>query len=410
MPDRSHHQVSPESLADIQWLVSDEAVRWLDAALRLSASATSLQAAEVERLRRELSRERTHLVLELAALRQKARAKFSAAERMFFTPLGLEQATDEVIGGYKARRFAGADQVIDLCSGIGGDLAALAEVCRVVGYDRDPRMAVLAEANLRAIERADRGTALVAEGSNVDVGDAAAWHIDPDRRPTGRRTTHVELHDPTWQTIETMLARNNQAAVKLSPATTLEPPLEERAELEWISRARECRQLVAWFGHLANDAGRRRATVLGAAGEAPRSVVGVPGEPTVPLGRVEQYLYEPDPAVLAAKLDGTLAAEHELSLISSGIAYYTAAHRVDDAALACFEVRDVLPFQIKTLKALVRQLGIGRLEIKKRGVDNDPERLRKELQLHGDASATLLVTRIAGRVTAIIAERIAGSV
>ena len=207
-----------------------------------------------------------------------------------------------------------------------------------------------------------------------------------------------------------MLARNSHAAVKLSPATTLELRLEERAELEWISRARECRQLVAWFGHLANDAGRRRATVLGAAGEAPRSVVGVPGEPTVPLGRVEQYLYEPDPAVLAAKLDGTLAAEHELSLISSGIAYYTAAHRVDDAALACFEVRDVLQFQIKTLKALVRQLGIGRLEIKKRGVDNDPERLRKELQLHGDASATLLVTRIAGRVTAIIAERIAGSV
>jgi hypothetical protein len=206
-----------------------------------------------------------------------------------------------------------------------------------------------------------------------------------------------------------MLAQNEHAAVKLSPATTLEPSIEARAELEWISRARECRQLVAWFGRLASEQGRRRATVLGAAGETPRSVVGLPGEHLAPLNRVETYLYEPDPAVLAARLDGALAQEHELNLISSGIAYYTASHRVLDAALACFEVRDVLPFQSKSLKAIIRQRGIGRLEIKKRGVDHDPERLRKELQPKGDASATLLVTRVAGRVTAIVAERVGGT-
>ena len=355
MPDRSSHQVSPESLADIHWLVSDEAVPMLDAAMRLSASATSLQAAEVERLRRALVAGTHAPGAGAGGAAAEGPGKVRAADRMFFTPLGLEQATDEVIAGYKARRFAGADHVLDLCSGIGGDLVSLAGVCRVTGYDRDPRMAVLAEANLRALGRADRGAALVGEVSGVDLGTAAAWHIDPDRRPTGRRTTHVELHDPTWETIETMLARNDHAAVKLSPATTLEPPLEERAELEWISRGRECRQLVAWFGRLASESGRRRATVLGPADETPRSVVGVPSEPTVPLDRVEQYLYEPDPAVLAAKLDGALAAEHELNLISSGIAYYSASHKVDDTALACFEVRDVLPFQIKPLKALVRQ-------------------------------------------------------
>ena len=57
-------------------------------------------------LRKELSAERVHLVLQQAALRHRARDKFAAAERMFFTPLGLEQATDEVIAQHKAQRFA----------------------------------------------------------------------------------------------------------------------------------------------------------------------------------------------------------------------------------------------------------------------------------------------------------------
>ena len=34
-----------------------------------------------------------------------ARTKFSHAEAMFFTQRGLEQATDEIVAAYKARRF-----------------------------------------------------------------------------------------------------------------------------------------------------------------------------------------------------------------------------------------------------------------------------------------------------------------
>ena len=48
-----------------------------------------------------------------------------------------------------------------------------------------------------------------------------------------------------------MLARNANAAIKLAPATKLPPDWIARCELEWISRDRECRQLVAWHGNLA---------------------------------------------------------------------------------------------------------------------------------------------------------------
>ena len=79
---------------------------------------------------------------------------------------------------------------------------------------------------------------------------------------------------------------------------------------------------------------------------------------------------------------------------------------LDDPALACFEISDVLPLDLKRVRALLRERNIGRLEIKKRGVDHDPHKLRRQLGLIGEESATLFVTRLRGRVTAILARRI----
>src|SRR5918993_3296681 len=78
-------------------------------------------------------------------LRGRARAKFGAdADRMFFTPDGLEQATRAEVAARHAARFAaaGAGRVLDLCCGIGGDLIAFARAGpAVTGGDRGPATA-----------------------------------------------------------------------------------------------------------------------------------------------------------------------------------------------------------------------------------------------------------------------------
>jgi len=55
---------------------------------------------------------------------------------------------------------------------------------------------------------------------------------------------------------------------------------------------------------------------------------------------------------------------------------------------------------------LVREAELGTLEIKKRGIDVDPGALRTTLPLHGEGSATLILTRISGKKTAILADRV----
>ena len=393
---------------DYRWLVAPETA----ALLSNVASWHEPLVTQAAQLRRQLSPARTHLLLEQIALRERGRAKFSIADRMFFTPLGLEQSSDEIVADYKASRFAAQDPTFDLCCGIGGDLLALGRRSQTTGFDRDPNVAIIAEANGRLIAvDGERGLAVacptvsVRDVDEIDLTECRAWHIDPDRRPRGRRTTHVELHEPDLATLERLLARNRNAAIKLAPAA--EPPdawLRD-AELEWISRARQCRQLVAWFGELAGQPGQRRATVLGASATPLRTIVGVPREEPPAIGRMDAYLFEPDAAVLAAGLDGALAAEHGLAPITPGIAYWSGPRPIDDAAMSCFEVHETLPLDLKRLTALLRAHNVGRLEIKKRGVDHDPQTLRRQLAPAGDESATLLLLKIAGRVTAIVGRR-----
>lgn len=414
-------------LADIEWLTGAAAGVIL---AELAEDARPLHVIAA-RLRTSFTADRTHLLLEQAELRRRAAAKFAHPEQMFFTRVGLEQATDEWVAAYKASRIierrAGSvsnrssalavqgdretgnriADVADLCCGIGGDLMAFTRCGTSIGVERDPVVAHLAGVNsgnaVQAIDVAD-----------FDVRAVDAWHIDPDRRPGGRRTTSLEWCEPNRETIEQLLKCTPNAAVKLAPATDVPNAWAERCELEWLSRDRECRQLVAWHGELAASPGQRRATIVShcvsrgvpAPESEHRTIVGMANQPTPIATSVLEYVFDVDPAVTAARLAGVIAAEHELSVLGGGPSYLTGARFIDDAALACFRVNDVLPMRVGKLAAHLRARDIGQLEIKKRGVDIDPEQLRRELKLRGTYAATLLITKVGGRPMAMLAERV----
>jgi len=398
------------SVDDYRWLTSADAAPWLARAAAADGGLSTVRLTA--ELRRQLSAPRTHLVLEQVDLRRRARQKFDAAERMFFTRRSLEQSTDEVVAAYKARRFPSAATVADFCCGIGGDLLALAARGPAVGVDCDPIVAELAAANCRAVivgksaQASATTEVIVADVDATDARSFAAWHIDLDRRPQGRRTTRVELHEPGPEAIDRLRTACANGAVKLAPAATLPAAWHDEAELEWISRDGECRQLVCWFGGLAHDCGRRRATVIGKSADTVRTIVGRAAEEPSLAPSLGAYIYEPDAAILAAGLSPVLAAEHGLAGITPGIAYLTGERPVADAALDCFAVREIMPLDVRQLRGLLHARHIGRLEIKKRGVDGTPEKLRRDLKLAGTASATLILLPISGRPTAVLAERV----
>jgi hypothetical protein len=394
------------ALGDYRWLVSDDAARWLEIARAELANQRQFSAAFVARLRKDLSAERAHLIVEQAELRQRASAKFALADRMFFTRRALEQATDEAVAACKAMRISAAGPVLDLCCGIGGDLLALARQTKAIGVELDPIAALCAQANAAAHGFShEQCSVKVANVRQADLTMAQAWHCDPDRRASGGRTSKIELGEPGSEQLERFLAGNSAAAIKLAPAAHAPPGWNSRAEFEWLGSRGECRQQVAWFGALAHHPGQQAATIADAE-SGPRTVVGVPGDSLPVASQLARYLYEPDASVLAAKLVNTLCAEHAVQSVSAGIAYLTGDQPIRDAALDSFEIVDVLPLDQKQLRAYCRERGLGRLEVKKRGVDVDVERLRKEIVSQGDNEATLILSPVLGRPKAIVARRI----
>nr|BFE86269.1 hypothetical protein GCM10020093_088700 [Planobispora longispora] len=62
----------------------------------------------------------------------------------------------------------------------------------------------------------------------------------------------------------------------------------------------------------------------------------------------------------------------------------------------------MLPFSLKRLRAALRERDAGNVTVKKRGSAIDIERLRKDLRLSGNASATVVLTRIGEKPFALV--------
>jgi hypothetical protein len=135
-------------------------------------------------------------------------------------------------------------------------------------------------------------------------------------------------------------------------------------------------------------------------------VTGVADQPIPLTAKADRYVFDVDAAVVAAQLFGAVAALYDLHALGRAPTYLTGDTPIcSDPALDCFEVEDILPWRPRVLSQHLRTRNVGRLEIKKRGVNLIPEVIMHRLKLRGDEAATLLVSNIAGRPTAILAQR-----
>ena len=228
--------------------------------------------------------------------------------------------------------------------------------------------------------------------------------FDPARRASGRRQSDPADWSPPLDAVFARAAAK-PTGVKLGPALD-HALLPSGVEAQWVSVDRDVVELVVWTGPLARDGVGRSALLLG--GDRSAELTAPAEAPDAEPGAIGEYLLEPDGAVIRARLIGELARRVGGRMLDPTIAWITT-----DAAPAtpfgqAFRVREELPFDERKLKSALRERDIGTLEIKKRGVDVDPASFRTRLGLKGASSATLVLTRIAGRRVAILADRIAG--
>lgn len=391
------------------------------AALALAADQPDPDSvAAGDALRRGFAPDLAAAALTQVALRRRARTKFGAgADELFLTSDGLQQATRPAVSAHRAHRLvaAGVRRVVDLGCGLGADALALADAgLEVIGVEADPVTAILARAN--AATRAARGSGSGnGSGSGPGPGDgtveirtgtaeelapdlltdpATAVFCDPARRDERGRVWRVEQFSPGWDLVTGLLDGVRPACVKLGPALP-HALIPDGVAAEWVSHAGDVVEVALWAGPVGPGAaaGTRTASLLPAGlhpGPIERLIRTGP-DPAAPVGPIGRFLHEPDGAAIRAGVVGQLATWTGSHLVDPQIAYLTSDTATDTPWLTSFAVTEVLPYSEKVLRRWVTEHRVGRLEIKKRGVEVDPAALRRRLRPAGPAEATLILTR-----------------
>ena len=387
-----------------KWITDSQTLRMIDT-IRERMVAGEDSNKIVASLRRELTTERATFILAQAELQLRARKKFSRADSMLFTKLGLEQATSEPIAIFKQSCLPKTQAVLDICCGIGGDAIGFSNFPRLTVVDQDETTLAYAKHNLQIYGAGEpEFTALAESFADTSIPSGAFVHIDPDRRTSGR-TVRAENFSPDLDTILRRLSPEQAACIKLAPATRLETHIARPHQRHWIGHQRECKQQLLWLSPEMESQAGNRITVIDREGAATNLEIAEVHERRI-VSPIGQYLYEPHAAVLAADLVDSVAKRFQLGRLSVGSVYLTGEAIDPSPFLSGFRLIEQCSMKAKKIQAALQAHDVGVVEWKNRGVDAAAVARVRKIRTEGSKNATVILTRMGKQFVSLICERL----
>ncbi|MEZ2189540.1 SAM-dependent methyltransferase [Corynebacterium sp. CCM 9204] len=351
--------------------------------------------SDTQMLRRRFG-EHARAVTELATARRTAVGKLPS--NWLVCHDSAQQATAPQVAAVRSKRLAerlgqGA-RIHDVTCSIGTELPALtAAGLAATGSDIDPvRVRMAAVNTASAVAVAD------ALAPPLRSGGVDAIIADPARRAGGRRITNPRQLLPPLPNLLDACA-GIPVAVKCAPGldfsdwnglvslVSVDGGVKEACLYSPSLGNGEMREAVVLSTSDAGDTVVDRITDLYPDG-GDASIAGPPG----------QYIIDPDGAIVRAGLVRHYAVRENLWMLDDRIAHLT-GDRVPVGKTG-FPFIEQVP--LKRLRTALRNHGGGTLEILVRGVDIDPDKLRRSLKLTGDRPMTVVITRIGSSGVALV--------
>lgn len=309
----------------------------------------------------------------------------------------VQQATPLGVAEYRAQLLsaAGVGSVHDVTCSIGTEGHALSNAdIDYIGSDLDHVRLLMATHNVPAghFARADALRPITTDGVIV---------ADPARRSGGNRITDpTQLMPPLPDLINAYPGRD--MAIKCAPGLDFS---DWHGLVSLVSVDGGVKEACLYTPDLAQAAGRHgtREAVIIRNGEvdhidnANADRTGTNNDLPEAAGP-GRYIIDPDGAIVRAGLVRHYAAREGLWQLDPQIAYLT-GDRIPDGTSG-FELKEIVP--VKKLKSALATYGAGRVEILVRGLDVDPDQLRKKLKLKGTESMAVVMTRIGRNGVALI--------
>ncbi|WP_076792676.1 class I SAM-dependent methyltransferase [Chlorobium sp. KB01] len=351
-------------------------------------------------------------IAEQIGCRRKAAKKLPSLStyNLLYTPLSLEQASGERAAAFKASMLSGK-RLIDLSGGLGIDSIFLSRNIEEVLYcERDPLLCAMMEHNLKQcgignvqVHHADSLTMLAGFPDN-----SFEWiYVDPARREEGRRSVTLESASPDVVLNHDLLLRKGaKVCIKASPAlelSTLKAILPALSEIVVVSVDRECKESLLLLDRGARDRPVTiRAVALSTGSDAVVEVCGDPDADRAIASSLKVFLYEPDPAIIKARLSAVLVRNYALEFLNGSVDYLTGEQLIADFPGRLFRVLDAVPWKPKTFRAFLDRHHITGASIQRRDFPLSVEELRKRFSIRESERAFLFFTRNAEREPVVI--------
>jgi hypothetical protein len=384
-----------------QQLLTPSGQEVLQAATALSPRESDF-LIHFQSLSRRFPRDLARAALEIAILRREAATKFPFADKLYLTRQAMEQASSFEISSYRAERFRQFPYIADLGCSIGGDTFALTQIAPTIGLDVDLLRLFMASANPLALGLMPN-TQLIQSNLTFSLpfkSGSVALFFDPARRAGDHRFFSVQQYQPPLSITQTWLPDFPSLGVKISPSVDLAELNGYESELEFISFHGELKEAVLWFGSLKTA--YRRATILPGPYQLVRSLPSQMASVPTQISDPGSYRYEPDPAIIRSSLVATLAEMLNACQVDPEIAYLTSEALSPTPFARVWRIIDWFPFQLKRLRAYLRQHHIGHVTVKKRGSPLEPDFLIHHLRLKGDQDCIIVLTHLRGELIVII--------
>jgi hypothetical protein len=346
----------------------------------------------------------------LIRLRRSAGEKFSRSAVMFFTTLGLEQATGEKIADHIAARFAPDWSVADLTCGIGGNLISLAKRCRrVIGVDRNGENVACAQENITLYGLQDKTEIIVGDAHDHIKPGIDAFFLDPARDREGQTKTRsiINSEPPLLEILPSIFAITKNVGVKISPAFDYQELdlLPEAAEVEIISENNNCKVAMLWFGALKRY---ERSASCFVSDRYYSHHDNPASSAAIVTDRIGAYLYEPNKAISRARLLDEIAAEYGLQRVSGTLAFLTGDQLVASdkpGLLRTFSVVASGDFAAKSFSKFLHENKVERADVIAKDFPMKPEEILKRFKLkEGGGSTLIFLTSGSGKRRYILAK------
>ena len=348
-------------------------------------------------------------LVEQIVARQKAREKLPswyANDDLFFPPaLSVEQASSERTAQYKASIVDGK-LLLDLTGGMGVDTWAFSQrIDQVLYVDRQQELANLAAYNLsrlgqtNIIVRVGDGISILKE---PDVKTADWLYLDPHRRDErGGRVVQLADCDPDVTQpglLPILLNRANQILIKGSPLLDINLTVRQLANqvesVHVVAVQGEVKELLFTVVNRVID---RENMLINSVNLTREGAVEFNFEwqeeqtAAIQFGNPQQYIYEPNAAVLKAGAFRLVASRFGLIKLAPHSHLYTSEVIKPEFPGRIFVLNDVIKPDSKALKKLIPNL---KANLTVRNFPQTVAELRKKLALREGGAVYILATTL----------------